>query len=620
MHARSSTLYPKPFSDLNLKLLHEKVSNVLSNPGLEGDTSLLFILSDSCDARNVQFKVPKSEDSRIFLLESFQQLHANTSSFLMALGKEKKIKESFQTVISSEFFYDTSLSPDLLDFQGSFLTLLFILSHPSIETSPNFTQTAVLLSTAKAFLPTIFANFYNAIERALYHKALYPGNKTSNLSSSFFIPVSFTQAFYPMVKFLTLLFRRFEICTKEIEIKKNVEKLEKFLNQWKCDFEEKTLVNTREEKNALDIVFMEFQNVKNMMTETINVTQKLKLLREREKKVKLTNPDDSWKNPPVEPPQGLFDNDKINYREIKLIPTLEEIFYDKEFVLPGNFPFSPSAHWIEPGPERLLDTQFRLLRSDMLNAICLGIKTFVDFLKGGKPVRCGRFRKNLEYQQVNLMVYTQAKVNGYCFDKSYGLCHRVQFELPNILPDSRSRFWENCLQKDGLVCLLYKDKNSEKFGQLHFAVIASRDKNCEKDVEFKTTSIKLNFSDQDFDPFTLSFESIFMLEFKGLLFESYRPILAALQKIQAVDLPFSSILSPTKPPALQCLPVELPHYLFEIEKKFTFKFLEDLKSKKKHVFRDFFPESEDSSEYASYLAMHSTLDKSQANSLLGALK
>ena len=52
--------------------------------------------------------------------------------------------------------------------------------------------------------------------------------------------------------------------------------------------------------------------------------------------------------------------------EINIIPTMSEILCATMPALPGNYVEYPEAHWMEPGPCRLLDMHFRLLREGQL--------------------------------------------------------------------------------------------------------------------------------------------------------------------------------------------------------------------------------------------------------------
>ncbi|CAG8513757.1 2001_t:CDS:2 [Scutellospora calospora] len=68
--------------------------------------------------------------------------------------------------------------------------------------------------------------------------------------------------------------------------------------------------------------------------------------------------------------------DKIS--EISIIPTKDEVLCVRDQILPTTN-MDDSLHYLLKGAERLLDTQFRLLREDMLCPIYLGIVNFIKF-------------------------------------------------------------------------------------------------------------------------------------------------------------------------------------------------------------------------------------------------
>jgi len=64
------------------------------------------------------------------------------------------------------------------------------------------------------------------------------------------------------------------------------------------------------------------------------------------------------------PPGGRHSNDQINYRDIQLVPTIDELLCEKNPWLPLH---NESNKYIENPESRLLDSNFRLLRAD---AVC----------------------------------------------------------------------------------------------------------------------------------------------------------------------------------------------------------------------------------------------------------
>ncbi len=72
------------------------------------------------------------------------------------------------------------------------------------------------------------------------------------------------------------------------------------------------------------------------------------------------------------------DNDFEDISKISIIPTEEEILCERSPFLPSVLPDAP--HFLPDGAARLLDTQFRLLRENILNPIHEGIQNFLAAL------------------------------------------------------------------------------------------------------------------------------------------------------------------------------------------------------------------------------------------------
>jgi hypothetical protein len=72
------------------------------------------------------------------------------------------------------------------------------------------------------------------------------------------------------------------------------------------------------------------------------------------------------------------DNDFAEIYKISIIPTKEEILCERPPFLPSTLCYS--LHFLPDGPARLLDTQFRLLREDLLNPIRGGLSNLLTAL------------------------------------------------------------------------------------------------------------------------------------------------------------------------------------------------------------------------------------------------
>src|SRR6266542_406234 len=86
------------------------------------------------------------------------------------------------------------------------------------------------------------------------------------------------------------------------------------------------------------------------------------------------------------------DNDFKEISKISIIPTKEEILCDRMPFLPSSLPDAP--HFLPDGAAKLLDTQFRLLREDMLNPIRESISSLVTMLSKNWNISFNSFYDN----------------------------------------------------------------------------------------------------------------------------------------------------------------------------------------------------------------------------------
>src|SRR5262249_30639780 len=142
-----------------------------------------------------------------------------------------------------------------------------------------------------------------------------------------------------------------------------------------------------------------------------------------------------------------------------------------------------APHFLPEGSARLLDSQFRLLREDMLNPLRVGIVSFLHFLADPKRNN-SQLRKYQEiggkYRQDNgdLYIYPGARFVGITVDKRRGFSCRIAFTAPknagkNV--EERTRYWKKHSKKlmnGNLVCVLFPTGGQYS---LFFGVILQRD-------------------------------------------------------------------------------------------------------------------------------------------------
>src|SRR6266498_5555094 len=128
------------------------------------------------------------------------------------------------------------------------------------------------------------------------------------------------------------------------------------------------------------------------------------------------------------------DNDFKEISRISIIPTKEEILCDRLPFLPLSLPDAP--HFLPDGPAKLLDTQFRLLREDMLNPIRGSISSLMAALSQdwNSSFINDKFSKDLKRIKKiygDLQVYTDIKfVNITCHRKK-GFACTLRFTPPD---------------------------------------------------------------------------------------------------------------------------------------------------------------------------------------------
>ena len=139
-----------------------------------------------------------------------------------------------------------------------------------------------------------------------------------------------------------------------------------------------------------------------------------------------------------------------NFREMKIIPTRDDIFTKKTPYLRKNV-----VRGAYEDLDHYLDVQFRLLHEDFLRPLREGIIKLVD---KGIDQKQGLFKDIRTYKNVKIL---------YPVCSSSGLLHHVQFDVSKL---KRVR-WENSkrLIYGSLLCL-----SKDQFKSLCFATVADR--------------------------------------------------------------------------------------------------------------------------------------------------
>ncbi|KAJ1498510.1 hypothetical protein HMI54_012616, partial [Coelomomyces lativittatus] len=355
-----------------------KVQEVIHNPSLTSKVELLLVYQ-FCHVSNYFLNLNAStterpDHYRKWVMAMLELLSTDTNRYFTHLKQnESHCLQLFQTLASAE--YMTSVGNDLqsksriFSFQRCLIPLLFLLSHSEMGSSPSRHLTNRIYSIFANQLPHFFVGFLACAMECLESYSLNDQHcsfsKALERDVGCFVPCCFAQVYYPFIRFLTILAARFPETLRKSEIKDLMITLENEILKWELAFQDKKL-STIESEFTILLVKKELGPLKDATQEVMNVAAMLLAKRQREKEIQSTihHSQDLWTDGPLEKPKEAHDNDFSDFKKIRIIPTMQEILYPHLPTLPGNQQSIPYAHWLEPGPLRLLDTHFRLLRQD----------------------------------------------------------------------------------------------------------------------------------------------------------------------------------------------------------------------------------------------------------------
>jgi hypothetical protein len=186
------------------------------------------------------------------------------------------------------------------------------------------------------------------------------------------------------------------------------------------------------------------------------------------------------------------DNDSDILREIRILPTKNEILSSRPEYLPINDHSAP--HFLE-GAARLIDIHFRLLREDMVGPMRAALKVILDQTKSSNSFSnaLSQFESRRDPVFSSTCLFFKVSVNRISFDKQRGLIFHLRFQQPNRYQRLSSRqrvdYWKSTrsLGKESLLCLV-----SKSLGLHCFLTVVDKDEKrlgkdahwCEIDVSF----------------------------------------------------------------------------------------------------------------------------------------
>ncbi|ORZ31719.1 hypothetical protein BCR44DRAFT_1463653 [Catenaria anguillulae PL171] len=482
-----------------------RVELSLNSPALAHQVNVMFhVPSDIGAPKRVTNPTVVDKMDRIvnseaakFLVEVMRQLSISQTDFFSTISEVHPAVRAIAKIAKLDNYIATSVpaaSTLYLSFQRVFVPLLFVLSHAALEETSMRTKANILLSAVQDEVVTLIVQFITHTVPLLDKGNMDDG--TPGVIAQQFAPLSFAQLFGPMAKFLEIIIKRLPNVANRPNVKQGVTTIQQLVDLWATHVKSGTLT-TVESQYAVDRV----NEIMNRVRTAIDGGLDTMLARAMERASLNTAAATAnrardarlWADDQLEAPTGLHDNDHVAIANIKLIPTHDEVVCTKESPLPGNLQWEPNAHWLPPGPARLLDTHFRLLREDMMSAVKTGIRLFMNYLaEGGQFKESGRFTRNQGGDGTDLAVYTNVVASDIVVSARYGATVPFKFDLParalgystksgKSKADAKvdangqmslDRFWDNCLARDNLVCVCFPESGT--YSPV-FATIADRD-------------------------------------------------------------------------------------------------------------------------------------------------
>ncbi|CAB4399021.1 unnamed protein product [Rhizophagus irregularis] len=617
------------------------ISKIFSSSELtcKGSDKIIFITNGK-EIKNSAWKsvlCKKSpldqNDVRIFVGSALSAADSGADELVTELGNPDGLKKLEEIINFCSMSCDAGLDKQVLSFQYVVLPLLGVL-----------TRTTITECTLKNYVHAIFMVVYTNLDPFLYNgvmkmlETLVQRNSLVDEEPYSFIPTSLGIFFLVIVRLLTELLHR----VKEETINETMCNIVRDLQRLKIDYQQSIeqqpsptstdpLINNLETRKFFFELLEEEMNIMNKMLYIANVV--------------------------YDPPGKLskngrrHDNDFKRISEISIIPTKEEVMCDRQPFLPSSLP--NALHFLPDEIERLFDTQFRLLREDMLNVIRSGISNFINALMNDwSSSNKNRELKNIQekggrfrYDNTgDLQVYTGIQFVDIACDKRKGFSCTLRFTPPNIRSASnlegRIEYWRKCkkLQIGSLVTLLLPNQdiiqaqsnnfvngnisNSDLYS-LYFGVVVTRK---EEDLAgYDRATIGINFIDSSIYPIALdeilnydkitekSLEKRFMLESTGVYLETYIHTLKALQSTNPFSLPFKKYLTPNNKSEIK---VNNPFYTRAPGLQFDLSVL--CKNKEQSLKLNVADESTHD-EVVKSVTNYSKLDETQAKALIIAL-
>ncbi|KAF0645876.1 hypothetical protein FPSE5266_03839 [Fusarium pseudograminearum] len=278
------------------------------------------------------------------------------------------------------------------------------------------------------------------------------------------------------------------------------------------------------------------------------------------------------------------DNDHANINKIKIMPTYDEIVSPRAEYLPTKYP----SQWHIDGIRGRLDREFRLIREDTVGQLRDVVR---DMLEAARDPKQRALQKSKTMRTFNYEDPVTINVDWHRIGGLEMVVRCNQLPVVSKLDAKKRREWwgqSKRLQSGALVCLF------DVTGTVLFCVVSDttmrskddkdarkmdtkdKDKNQESDKEVRTLSddkavlfVNLKLVDPTTREIsqamrwfrnTRSSPRRYLVEFPGVLLDSFKHTLSALQKMhERPNVPFKNLLAPSKDSDSDT-DVGLPHY------------------------------------------------------------
>lgn len=399
-------------------------------------------------------------------------------------------------------------------------------------------------------------------------------------SGTWFAPLCFTQIVLPLLTLANTIAAKFPKILFEPSFRRSVNKIDELVDEWFSKHPTDNLDTVMACGMMQDLL----ERLNSMIDHSARSVARGKIIQANRAEIHsnsaLVDPvKQQWNIVPAIAPGAQqrkdgtvgrrHDNDHVSIKDIRILPTTQEILSPYDPALPGNFTFLEGAHWLPPGPERWIDTHFRLFREDMCKILRDSMQDLLSRFRGHQFFQTGRIKGEkvdfsvYELDSMLLRMYHTGK-NDRSRRIQRGMCADVQFSQStlgvNIKQADRTRFWENSgrLRLFSMVCLVRFD--GTELNSV-FCQIVIRDI---PDLVKDRAKITIQPYDSDDLQFLLRWERsdipIYLLEVNKLFFDSYEPVLKALQDANPLDMPFIEYLAPEFETDNEITMIEAPFY------------------------------------------------------------